>query len=86
MATATISGTPTTTGTFSFTIKAQNAWGSATKELSIEIKGIVPTITTSTLPAGTVGTAYSQTISYTGTEPITITKSAGTLPPGLTLS
>jgi len=51
--------------------------------------GGAPTITLSpsTLPTGTVGTAYSQTIAASGgTAPYTFTVTAGTLPNGLTLN
>jgi large repetitive protein len=48
-----------------------------------------PTITVNpaTLPAGTVGAAFSQTLTATGgTAPFTFSFSSGALPPGLTLS
>ena len=46
-----------------------------------------PSVTTTTLASGTVGTAYSQTLSATGgTSPYTWSISSGTLPAGLTLS
>lgn len=46
-----------------------------------------PSITTTTLSDGTVGTAYSATLAATGTTPIEWTIQAGTsLPPGLSLS
>ncbi|MDR2486684.1 MAG: Ig domain-containing protein [Clostridiales Family XIII bacterium] len=48
--------------------------------------GTAPLITTSTLPNGTRGAAYSQTVLATGTVPITRSIDSGTLPPGLTLS
>ena len=45
------------------------------------------TITTSSLPNGTVGTAYSATLSASGgTTPYTWSISAGSLPAGLTLN
>ncbi len=43
--------------------------------------------TPKTFPAGSVGTAYSQPLPYTGgTSPFTSSLSSGTLPPGLSLS
>ena len=45
---------------------------------------IAPTITTTSLPDGEVGTAYSQTLTATGDTPITWSVS-GTLPAGLSL-
>ena len=45
------------------------------------------TITTTSLPGGTVGTAYSQTLQATGgTTPYTWSLASGTLPAGLTLN
>ena len=79
-----ISGTPATGGAFNFTVKATNAAGSNTKALGITI-ATPPVIITGILPNGTVGTAYSQTLTATGTPPITWLASAG-LPNGLTLS
>lgn len=45
-----------------------------------------PTIITTTLPDGMVGTAYSQTLSATGDTPMTWSITAGTLPDGLMLN
>lgn len=45
-----------------------------------------PAITTTTLPNGTVGTAYSQTLAATGTTPITWSINSGNLPAGLSLN
>ncbi|WP_172674222.1 immunoglobulin-like domain-containing protein, partial [Syntrophomonas palmitatica] len=45
-----------------------------------------PTITTASLPDGTVNTAYSQTLAATGDTPITWSKESGDLPEGLSLS
>ena len=90
----TISGTPTTAGTFTFTVKAGNSVGNDTKELSIVIQaapvepdpGQPPVITTTTLSGGKVGEAYSQTLAATGAAPITWSIESGSLPAGLTLS
>jgi PKD repeat protein len=46
---------------------------------------VVPSITTGSLPAATVGTPYSATVTTTGTGPITFTVSSGALPAGLVL-
>ena len=84
-----ITGTPTAAGTSNFTARATNAEGNDTRALSIVIDAVAgtpPTITTTTLPNGTVGTAFSQTLAATGDAPITWDISAGSLPAGLTLS
>lgn len=46
----------------------------------------LPSITTTTLPGGKAGNAYSQTLAATGTTPITWSIESGSLPAGLTLS
>lgn len=51
-----------------------------------DIPAVAPTITTSILPDGTVGTAYSQTLAATGTAPITWAIESGNLPTGLSLN
>jgi len=48
--------------------------------------GTAPAITTTALPGGTVGTAYSQPLTATGDTPITWSIDSGSLPNGLTLS
>ena len=82
-----LTGTPTATGTFSFTVKVTDANGqSATQATSVTISAGVST-TFSAPPAAVVGTAYSTTLTATGgTTPYTWSVNAGTLPPGLTLS
>ena len=86
--TGAITGTPTVVGTFNFTVQASNSAGNDSRQMSIVINQAVtaPTITTTTLPNGTVGTAYNQTLRATGTTPITWSISAGTLPNGLSLN
>jgi hypothetical protein len=63
-----ISGTPTATGTSTFTLKAADAFGdSATKGYSIAVAYPALSITTNpSLPAGIVGGSYSQTLAATG--------------------
>src|SRR5262245_12284450 len=87
--TGAISGTPTAAGTSSFTVRVQDAGGLAdTQALSITINLLnPPNITTTTLPGGTVGQAYNQTLQATGgTGGLTWTLSGGSLPAMLSLS
>jgi hypothetical protein len=63
--------------------------GNVTEEVTMHSSApalVAPVITTTSLPAGTVGTAYSETLTATGDEPIVWTKYAGNLPAGLSLS
>ena len=82
-----LSGTPTATGTSSFTVKVTDANGqSATEATSISVSAGVST-TFSAPPSAPVGGAYSDTLTATGgTAPYTWSVNAGTLPPGITLS
>jgi len=81
----TISGTPSATGTFEFTVKAENVAGDDTQPFSIIITA-VPVITTTSLPDGITGQYYSQTLSATGSTPITWSIASGSLPTGFSLS
>jgi hypothetical protein len=87
--TGVISGTPTTTGTVNFSIKAtdqSNPPQTPETALSITINPAPFVITTTTLSNATIGTAYSATLQFTGgTPPITWTVTSGSLPAGLTL-
>ena len=82
-----LSGTPTTAGSFSFTVRVtDSASATDTQPLSVTVSA-PPNITTTSLPAATVGTAYSQTLVATGgTTPYTWSLAAGSLPPGLSLN
>lgn len=85
--TGAIGGTPTTAGTSSFTAKVVGAGGaSATKPLTITISAPSLSITTTSLPDGTVGSAYAATLTASGTGPFTWSVTAGSLPAGLTLN
>ena len=83
-----ISGTPTAPGIANFTVQVKDSGGgSASKQLSINIDPPALTITTSSLPGGTVGASYSQPLAATGgSGGYTWSVSAGSLPTGLTLS
>jgi len=83
-----ISGTPTVVGSNTFTVQVKDANNvTATKSLSITINAGSLTITTTILPDGYVGTAYSQTLTATGGKtPYTWSITAGTLPSGLSLN
>ena len=86
-----ISGTPTgPNGTSPFTVKvtdSSNPTQSTTQALSIAVNlPPAPAITTTTLPAGTEGSSYSQQLAATGYGKLTYSVSVGTLPAGLTMS
>lgn len=84
--TGVISGTPTAVGSRRLVVKATNAGGSVTKILEINIVSGGPDIITDSLPQGTVGVPYSQTIEATSDTPITWSITSGGLPPGLSLN
>src|SRR5262249_54356998 len=88
--TGVISGTPTTPGTANFTVQVRDdASQTATKQFAIIIDPPPLTITTSSpLPNGAAGTAYSQSLAATGGTPsYTWSVTQGTLSGvGLTLS
>lgn len=86
-----ITGTPTgPAGTATFTIKvtdSSNAGPVSQASGTLTIKVVLPagpSVTTASLPAGTVGAAYSQSVAATGgLSPLSFSISAGTLPNGL---
>ena len=84
----TISGTPTGVGTFNFTVlvtDANNLTGAI--PYSIAVQAPIIALSPSTLPNGTYGAAYNQTLSATGGNgSYSYSITSGALPPGLTLS
>lgn len=82
-----ISGTPTATGKFQFTITATDITNKkGSQDYTVTINA-APTFTTTSLPDATVGTPYSQTIQISnGTAPYTFSVASGTLPGGLALN
>ena len=91
-----LAGTPTTAGTFTFTVRATDAngcFGSIAYTIVISAAPVPPpgcpviTLSPPILPPGTVGVAYTQTITGSGgTAPYTFGVTSGTLPAGLTLT
>ncbi|MDR3225995.1 MAG: putative Ig domain-containing protein, partial [Clostridiales Family XIII bacterium] len=80
-----ISGTPTTESTYAFSVRASNVAGSSTKALVITVIS-APIISAASLPNATKDKNYSQTLTATGTAPITWSLKSGSLPDGLSLS
>ena len=90
--TGVLSGTPTQTGSFSFTVQVTDA--SPTPQMAAQPLGMVVStspalaITTAALPAGQVGAGYSATLAATGgTTPYTWSVATGSsLPSGISLN
>jgi hypothetical protein len=83
-------GTPTTVQTTAFTVQVRDSAGeTATQPLSITIDQPLPLVINapSTLPSGTVGTAYSFNLfTNGGCLPLVWSITVGHLPPGLALT
>lgn len=82
-----IGGTPTATGSFPIAITVRDSAGaSASTTLTLELAAAL-TITTESLPSGTVSQAYSTQLAASGgTPPYTWSVVSGTLPQGLSLN
>ncbi len=85
-----ISGIPATSGNatgLTFEVMDSTHATASSAALSLDISPAALIVSTASLPAATVGTAYSASLSATGgVAPYTWTLTAGTLPPGLTVS
>jgi len=83
-----ISGTPTSSGTFSFQVKVQDASGQSVDQTFIIVVATTLAITsTSPIPDPVIGVAYSfQLTASGGITPYAWALNGGALPPGLTLS
>ncbi|WP_256788232.1 putative Ig domain-containing protein [Frankia sp. AvcI1] len=81
-----VSGTPTTAGSYPFTVRVVDAGGqAATQGLTISIAS-PPTLPFPPPPAGEVGVTYSNQLTVSGgTSPFVWSVSAGALPQGVTL-
>ena len=83
-----LKGTPTTAGTYYFTLGATDQNGAtATKSYTVTIQPRASLTINWTFKNGTVDTSYSDWVSVSGgTAPYTWSKESGTLPDGLSLS
>jgi hypothetical protein len=84
---ATIAGTPTTAGTFSFTVQVNDSGTNvASQSMSLSVSPPL-SITTTSLPGALATTAYSQSLAAAGGTPLYAwSLASGSLPAGLTLS
>jgi hypothetical protein len=86
--TGVLSGTPTAPGSSKFAISVTDSAGASARTGSLSMtvtKAQPPVITTTTLPAATVGSAYQQALAATGSGPFTWSLVNGSLPPGIAL-
>ena len=86
-----LSGTPTVAGSYSFTIRASNYYGTADKAFSMTVVDATalnpPVWPTFTFGNGTVGVAYSQSWDLApAAHPTTYSVVSGSLPTGLALT
>jgi hypothetical protein len=89
-ATRTLSGVPTTAGTYPFQVRVTDSATEASRTNSYSLV-VHPRllISTTSLPGGNTGSPYSATLAYTGGNPAatkTWSRTAGSLPPGLSVS
>lgn len=86
-----LSGTPTTAGTFTYTVSVTNVDGSAsTQEVTTitggTVTGTAPVITSFLVPDGVQGNSYFYQFTASGSTPLTWNISAGSLPTGVTIN
>lgn len=81
--TGVISGTPTVSGSAAFTLGATDAYGTGTQSFQVLVR-TAPSITTTALPDGAAGGAYSGAVAATGSGTIGFAVTGGAVPAGLT--
>ena len=82
-----LSGTPTTGGSYSFTVKITDAVGETDTRAATLVVAARVTLTFVSPPAGELGVPYSDQLTFTGgTGPYVWSISSGSLPPGLSLN
>lgn len=83
----TVSGTPTSLGSYTFTVRASNSVSTADRQATIVIGKMPPAFSSESAPvSATFGVSYVYSFAATGSATITFTKASGSLPPGLTLN
>jgi hypothetical protein len=86
-ASGTLTGTPTATGTFSFTVKVTDANGQAATQVTSLTVNAGVSATFAAPPAAEIGAAYTDPLTASGgTAPYAWSVNAGSLPAGITLS
>lgn len=81
-----LTGTPTVSGNFNFTVTATDASQcTGSKAYSITVACGTVTVLPASLPNGLIGSSYSQQLSATPAGPTTYAVTLGSLPTGLTL-
>ncbi|HEX9004954.1 MAG TPA: putative Ig domain-containing protein, partial [Blastocatellia bacterium] len=85
-ATGAITGMPTAAGEFSFDVTASAGGCAGSRNYIVAISCTAASFTTTTLPAGTAGNTYSQTLSVSPAGSYTFSLTQGNLPSGLTLN
>jgi hypothetical protein len=91
---ATVSGTPTASGSFNFTLTATDSGATGTgapftldRAYTLAIAGPTIVLAPATLPGGAVAAAYTQTLTASGgAAPYAFSVSSGALPGGLSLA
>ena len=83
-----LSGTPTASGPFTFTVQASDPnFNTGSKSYTLTINPTPLAISPSSLPAATLGTPYNQTVTASGgSAPYGYTVIARALPGGLSMS
>jgi uncharacterized protein (TIGR03437 family) len=86
-ATATLSGTPTTFGSFPLTLQLNDGTSTVSRNYTLSISSQALSISTTNLPAGQAGVSYSASLSANGgTPPYTWSVTSSALPGGLFLT
>jgi len=86
-ATGQLSGTPTTSGSYTFTVQVTDTTGVSATKVATVVIAAVPALANPAPPAGQAGVSYSNTLGVSGgTGPYTWAISSGSLPPGLSLN